>query len=400
MKNILISGAGIAGLSLARQFNKHGIKYTIIEKKSALDTLGTGIALPANAVRALRFMGLSSALNQMHQVKEIIYAGVSGRIISQASLLDAPLNKDKFVALQRSKLQDILQHDLNLKTNQTIYFDTSIIGMKQRDKGVDVICSNPDLNGHYDAVIGADGLYSTVRDLAFDAPPLVDLGVTNWRWVCDYSTRGIQPTYMLGRKNAFLAYPIGRHQIYCYAHQADLSNQYAEPNQADQHITQLFSDYDGIARPLLANLPDNKAIHTGRLRSVPSPLFSEADVALVGDASNACSPMLQQGAAAAFEDVIVLSELLAKFSVRDALLYYKKLRYQRVNWVVKTSDDGIKSFIKVNSRWSMMARNLLIKKNGPLNVLGWKHLLSTCPLDELTQFLQSTDISTVNMSEP
>ncbi|MCH9757197.1 MAG: FAD-dependent monooxygenase [Gammaproteobacteria bacterium] len=391
MKNILISGAGIAGLCLARQLKKQNIAYTLIEKRETLDAIGAGIALPANAVRALRYMGLSESLNQMHQVKKIIYARPNGRVISQASLLNSPLNRDKFVALKRSKLLSILEE--NIKDD--IHFDTSIMGMKQLDSGVEVMCSNAKLNGHYDAVIGADGLYSTVRDLGFEATDLVDLGVTNWRWTSEHSTRDIQPTYMLGMKSIFLAYPIGRNQIYCYLHRADKHNQYGTPDKAHANISELFKHYQGVAEPLLKKLPDMKDIYTGRLRSVPKPLFSQGDLALIGDASNACSPMLQQGAACAFEDAIVLSELLAKFSVREAFKHYQTLRYQRVNWIVKTSDDGIKSFVKINSRWSLMARNLLIKKKGPLNVLGWKHLLSSCPLDGVKHFIESADMGEV-----
>lgn len=385
MNNILISGAGIAGLCFARQLKKQGIAYTIIEKKSTLDVTGTGIALPANAVRALRYMGFSRDVDNMHQVKDIIYSRANGRVISQASLLTEPLNLDKFVALDRTELLGILKQDIE----DDIHFNVTITDIKKSDIGVDVLFSNPALNGHYQAVIGADGLYSTVRDLGFGQSDLVDLGVTNWRWVCEYPTEHVQPTYMLGLKNMFLAYPIGVNRIYCYAHQSDVTSQYYHADEANVNLRQLFECYKGIAEPLLKMLPESNPIYTGRLRSVPTPVFSDGYLALIGDAGNACSPMLQQGAACAFEDAIVLSELLANFSVKEALENYRTQRQQRVNWIVKTSDESIKSFIKMNSRLSVMARNLFIKKKGPLNVLGWKHLLANCPLDSLSTFVQS-----------
>lgn len=65
MNSILISGAGLAGICFARQLKKHGIAYTLIEKKSALDIVGTGIALPANAVRAQRYMCFSEAVDHL-----------------------------------------------------------------------------------------------------------------------------------------------------------------------------------------------------------------------------------------------------------------------------------------------------------------------------------------------
>jgi len=325
----------------------------------------------------------------MHQVKDIIYSRANGHVISQASLLKKPLNLDKFVALDRAELLSILKQDIE----DNIHFNVTITDIKQKDVGVDVVFSNPELNGHYQAIIGADGIYSTVRALGFGQSDLVDLGVTNWRWICEYPTDHVQPTYMLGKNNMFLAYPIGRNRIYCYAHQSDLATQYHNTDEAHANLRQLFANYKGIAEPLLKILPENKDIYTGRLRSVPAPIFSHGDIALIGDASNACSPMLQQGAACAFEDAIVLSELLAHFSVREALENYQTQRQQRVSWIVKTSDESIKSFIKMNSRLSVMARNLLIKHKGPLNVLGWKKLLASCPLDNLSHFIHSKTVN-------
>jgi 2-polyprenyl-6-methoxyphenol hydroxylase-like FAD-dependent oxidoreductase len=159
--------------------------------------------------------------------------------------------------------------------------------------------------------------------------------------------------------------------------------------QAHHNIVQLFADYKGVARVLLKDLPASQEIYTGRLRSVPKPLFVKQRVALIGDASSACSPMLQQGAASAFEDVLVLSMLLSHFSIEQAFTLYQVLREPRVNWIVKTSDDAIRAFVRVNSWLAVMKRNLLFKHKGPLNVLSWKTLLAMCPLDEVERVIES-----------
>lgn len=64
IEKILISGAGIAGLSLARQLKKLNIPFKIIERRSHLITEGACIALPANAVKALRYLGLGDRIDQ------------------------------------------------------------------------------------------------------------------------------------------------------------------------------------------------------------------------------------------------------------------------------------------------------------------------------------------------
>lgn len=286
VNNILISGAGIAGLSLARMLKKHGISFTIIEKKQQLSLTGTGIALPANAVKALRYMGLLDAVDSMYQVNQIIYATPRGRILSQASLLEAPLNHDKFVSLERAELITLLKEGIE----EDIHFDVTIQKIQQTGTGVQVTFSNSALNGHYQAVIGADGLHSTVRKLGFGQPDVVDLGVTSWRWVCEYPVGKLQPTYMLGIQNMLLAYPMGENKIYCYAHQVDPTEKYNDETQAKANIKQLFAKYKGVAASLIKILPEQ--VYTSRLCSVPVPLFIQENMALIGDAGNACSPTL------------------------------------------------------------------------------------------------------------
>lgn len=70
---VLISGAGIAGLSLARRLEKMGIGYLIAEKRSSSHHSSSGIALPFNALLALREPGFEKAvLDVAHQVEEVI----------------------------------------------------------------------------------------------------------------------------------------------------------------------------------------------------------------------------------------------------------------------------------------------------------------------------------------
>lgn len=389
-KPILISGAGIAGLSLMRLLHNAGIPCTVIEKNATNTSAGAGIALPANAVKALRAMGLGDKIDaHAHQVKEIIYAKPSGRVLSRASLLDAPLNTDKFVALPRSALQTILLDDLP----SSIYFNTTIDTLEVVEDGVHVTFNSPHIKeATYAAVIGADGIHSRVSELAFDPEPLVDLGVTTWRWLCNYATTHLQPTYMLGSQDAFLAYPMSENQVYCYAHWYDPKQALIKDSNYQAFIKKQFSHYKGIAKEMLSILPDSSAIIAGRLRSVAQPLFAKGPIALVGDAGNACSPMLQQGAACAFEDVIVLAKLLAAFPVVSALKYYEEYRHERVNWIVTASDTPMKSINKTPSFLALCARNMYIRKKGPLNVLGWRQLLAHDPLQSLDTFIQSKEV--------
>ena len=106
---VLISGAGIAGLALARRLQLLSIDYVLLEKRKKSKDLGTGIALPFNAIQALRELGLAKqVLEVAHQVHEVTYTTKNGTVLGRASLNEPPLNQDNFVAMLRSDLYDIL----------------------------------------------------------------------------------------------------------------------------------------------------------------------------------------------------------------------------------------------------------------------------------------------------
>jgi FAD-dependent urate hydroxylase len=59
---ILIVGAGLAGLALARALGQAGLTPELIEREAGWDIAGTGMYLPANGVRALPALGLEDAV--------------------------------------------------------------------------------------------------------------------------------------------------------------------------------------------------------------------------------------------------------------------------------------------------------------------------------------------------
>lgn len=385
MKKILICGAGIAGLALARQLKKLNVSFKIIEKRMHLSTEGAGIALPANAVQALRYMGLGDAIDQhAHQVTDVIYTDSTGAVLSQASLLNPPLSNDRFVALHRHKFHELLGEGIK----DSIQFGVTIEKLTHTDQGVLVKFNKPELQlEKFDLIVGADGIHSQVRTLAFPQASVVNFGFMVWRWTCKHPTQDLQPTYMIGNNGSVIMfYPISKDEVYCYANILDSQCLKLNPLDHGKILRDQFGQYGGIAKVMLEKLPDNSSIIQGTLTSVARPLFTERCVALIGDAAHGCSPVLQQGAACALEDVIVLSELLQRFSIQQALCHYEKLRSERVNYVVSASDGPIKA--QMNATPQIMAGvREKIRDNGPFNILGWKQLLAVNPLAELFEFI-------------
>ncbi len=367
---VLISGAGIAGLSLARSLEKLHIEHVILEKRSTSSHSGSGIALPFNAIQALRKLGLrENVLEDAHQVNEVVYTKNNGSVIARANLLDPPLNQDKFVAMHRSKLHEILLDGIESR----IQFETTIHSFEPAPNRVKVTCSNLALSGDYDLVVSAEGIHSTLRQQCFpDEETTIDHNMPNWRFVVDCPTHGLQPLYMLARTELFMAYPLDPDTLYCYGHVYDETGRYGSGN-PHEHLRKVFGGFGGPVRELLDRL-DDQPVLCSRLQSVKKPYYRKGSVVFVGDAGNACSPLLQQGAASAFEDVICLSEQLAEYPVDRAITMYQRIRAPRVEWVVKTSDGPIKMMKMMRNPVGAFIRDMVVRKKGPLNAHGWKQL--------------------------
>ena len=367
---ILISGAGIAGLSLAHCLEQQGIHYVIIEKHATSTHTSSGIALPFNAIQALRKMGLADkVLAVAHQVNDVTYTKKTGKVLAYANLLAAPLNQDKFIAMNRESLHAILLEGIEPRIN----FNTTIDSFLPTTNGVNVISSNSELNGKYDLVVSAEGIHSPLRKECFpEEETTIDHNIPNWRFVVDQPNHGLQPTYMLDRTELFMVYPLSPDTLYCYAHIFDQTNQYDKGSSSKQ-LRKVFSQFSEPARSLLNNLDDSTIIRS-RLQSVKQPYYKKGRIVFIGDASSACSPLLQQGAASAFEDALCLAKQLAGNPVAQAISVYQNTRSPRVGWTVETSDKPVKLIKAMRNPIGAFIRNKVIQKKGPLNADGWKQL--------------------------
>jgi len=374
---LLIVGAGIAGLSIARLLKKQGLNLTLIEKKPAASAVGAGIALPFNALRALKEIGVyEHVMVHAHQVREIQYTTAQGKLLAQADLTAAPFQQDKFIALKRKQLQDVLLAGLEEK----ILYGTELTSVDNQAHGVEVQSNNGKADGRYDLVIAADGINSALRSEQYpQTPTLYRHKLPGWRFVIKMAQHKLEPIYMLGKSDLFMAYPLSEDELYCYAHIHEENSSYPLTGDAKQDLRSVFSSYGGPVAEILKGLDEVEVI-SGELKSVTQARFYRNRMAFIGDAANACSPLLQQGAAAAFEDAICLAEALGSKDIDPALAHYKQARQARIEWIINYSDKPLASVIKMEKALPRFIRNTVIRLLGPLNVFGWKKLATNAGL--------------------
>lgn len=376
-QRVLISGAGIAGLTMARCLDDLNIDYVIIEKYLEPSTSSSGIALPFNAIQALRELKLAEpVLAKSHQVKSISYTKQNGDILSSASLLEEPLDQDKFVSLKRSDLLGILDEGIKTK----IFYNSLVTKAEKTGSKFLIDSNNSEVSGEYDLVVCAEGLESSLRKQAFpEQQTILDHGICCWRFMIDQKNHGLEPTYMLHHTELFMAYPLSKDTLYCYGH-IRAEKQGFESKNHIYSLKTLFKDFNGPVPNILESLTNQK-IHFSNLRSVIKPYYYSDNIIFIGDASSACSPLLQQGAACAFEDALALTKILKEaqsqkmpFGEYDIGKHYQALRKERVDWIVSSSDDPIKLMKKMKNPLLRFIRNKMVSNKGPLNIQGWRTL--------------------------
>jgi FAD-dependent urate hydroxylase len=324
---ILVVGAGLAGLALARALGRAGFAPELIERGAAWEAAGTGMYLPANGVRALGALGLEEAVAaRAAPITHQRLLDHHGRLLAEIDLDRLWGDVGACLALHRADLHQVLRDGVAVRMGRTV------ASLEHLDGPVEVTFDDGRQDS-YDLVVGADGLHSAIRRQAVDPRPPVPVGQHSWRFLAPCPPQVTTWTVMLGRGASFLTIPIGGGQVYCYA---DRTTDPTSPPAGDP-LAELGKRFAGFAAPvpqLLDQLPDPAQVHVAPIQQVAAERWGRGAVVLVGDAAHGMSPNMAQGAALAFEDALVLAERLAQApSVTEALAGFVARRHPRASWV-------------------------------------------------------------------
>jgi len=325
--SVLIVGAGIAGLALGRALRARGISAEIIERTTAWTPAGTGIYLPANGVRALQSLGIGDAVTS--RSVRMTYQRIldnRGRLLAEVDLDAVWGAVGPCVGMRRADLHSML---LDGAHGVPLRLGTTVTALTESHDAVTVVFDDG-VQREYDVVVGADGVHSTIRRLAFGSTPPNYVGQVSWRFLSEH-THGITNwTVMLDRRRAFLTVPVPG-GLYCYA---DLTCERIERASDLTPLRSLFLDFAAPMDAILDRLVNTEAVHFAPIEEVTVEPGVTGRIVLIGDAAHATSPNMAQGACMALEDALVLSEMLASGGrVADQLLAFSERRRARIRWV-------------------------------------------------------------------
>ncbi len=164
--DVLVSGASMAGLSAAYWFARLGHRVSVVERAEGLRPGGAPIDVRGKALGTARRMGILGAV-EAQKVSLIEPAPVLDGAGQQVATLDLRWfanETDDDIEITRDRLNRILLEAI--PQGVEFRFKVSIASLADGPGGVDVAFSDGG-RGRYDLVVGADGLHSNVRRLAF-----------------------------------------------------------------------------------------------------------------------------------------------------------------------------------------------------------------------------------------
>ncbi len=343
VERILIVGGGIGGLSLAAALHRQGFAPELVERSPQWRATGTGLGVLANGMRALRALDLDGAVAGAGTVlRRWRFCNARGEVLCDTDLEALWGDVGPCVGIERGTLLEALLAGAAVPAR----LGTAVRGLVQEPARVGVAFSDGSC-ADYDLVIGADGIYSTVRALAMGGPSPRYAGQVVWRSVIPTPVSGVEEmTVVLGDGQFFGLVPMGGGRTYGFAG-LDATDPFEDPPEGRlERVRQRFARLGGPVPEYLATIECDEQLRYDVIEWADPDRWHFGRVLLIGDAAHAGPPHLGQGGCMAMEDAVVLAECLhAADTVENALDAYVRRRKPRTDWVQEQSRAALKAWL-------------------------------------------------------
>jgi 2-polyprenyl-6-methoxyphenol hydroxylase-like FAD-dependent oxidoreductase len=326
-KKVLISGASIAGPTLAFWLNRFGFEVTIVERAESLRLGGQNVDIKGAAQKIAQWMGIEE------EIRAADTGELGVRFVDENDVVKAALPKGES-NMGTSELE-ILRGDLvkilynHTKDNVEYLFGNQITALNEKDDTVSVTFQNGEIRD-FDLVICADGIRSRTRQLIFGDEPFVKpvglyvsyftipRGPSDSRWARWYNATNSRVIVMRpdneGTTRAsfsFMSEPMGYEKL-------SLEEQ-------KQLLRDKFSDAGWEAKRVLAAMEENSDLYFDAISQVIAPRWSKGRCAMTGDAAFCPSPLTGMGVSLSVLGAYILAgELSRHANYADAFAAYDK----------------------------------------------------------------------------
>jgi 6-hydroxynicotinate 3-monooxygenase len=357
---IAIVGAGMGGLATAAALRRVGIEVAVYEQATQFARIGAGIQIGCNAMKVLRELGLERRLraqsfyprswnNRDWRTGEIKFDMIFGE--SAERKFGAP-----YLLAHRGDLHAALATAVPA---ECVKLGHKLVGLDEVGDSVRLSFANG-ATALADAVVGADGVHSLVREILFGTSPVNFTGRIAYRTTYPAALLGGERiddcTKWWGEDRHIVIYYVkpDRSEVYFVTSQPEPEFR-IESWSAKGDVRQLraaFKGFDPRVENVLAACPD---VHKWAIVDRDAlPRWAERNVTLLGDACHPMTPYMAQGAAMAIEDAAVLSRCLEDVEpdgVANAFRRFEATRRDRTARVQETSRTNTWLKEKTDTDW-------------------------------------------------
>lgn len=345
--SILVAGGGIGGLAAALLLGQDGHRVTVLEQSAAFGEIGAGIQLGPNIFRMFDYLGLTQAVERvayfppglgMNDVR-------TGERVVRVPLGDTARAAYGFPygVIYRADLHDVFLEACRAVPAVTLRTGARVESFEQAAGRVRARLAGGEIL-EADALVGADGLWSRIREtIVGDGKPRVS-GHVAYRAVLP---RAEVPAHLWnddvllwgGEKTHLVHYPLRRGELFNLV-AVFHSNKYDEGWNTfgdTAELTERFAQAHPQVRELLGKIETWKMWVLCDREPVKN--WTDGNVTLLGDAAHPMLQYLAQGAGQAIEDAVVLRQALraTKNDAAAAFRKYQQARYLRTGRVQLTA---------------------------------------------------------------
>ncbi len=336
MTEVIVAGGGIGGLTAAVALERAGCQVTVLEQAGQLREVGAGLQMAPNATRVFDRLGLAEPLAAIGTTGRMggLRRWDDGSLLARREADGAtPPSDAPHYQVYRPDLLDVL---VGAFDPARLLLGRRVAAVVDDGRRVVVTCDDG-TTVEADALIGADGVHSVVRELLWGPDQALFSGLVAYRGIApvdvvsEETRAGVGSTWV-GPERYFITYWVAQGALMNWVGYVR-SDWTAESWSLEATLEETladFADFDAQVGRMIEATP--RLMRWGIFDRDPMPEWGRGRVSLLGDACHPMQPHLGQGACQAIEDGYVLGrcfEGVAADGVEPALRRYEDLRRDR-----------------------------------------------------------------------
>jgi len=395
--HVLIAGGGIGGLAAAVALLQRGIDVDVYEQAPELKEVGAGIQISPNGNKVLDALGVFNTLKDLScdPARKEFRLWSTGKPWPMFSFGKTVIERYgyPYLTVYRPDLHQSLADRVRALKSDAIHLGRAVVGCEQDEQSaILVLKDGTKVSG--DALIGADGVRSVIRNALWGPSDPSFSGMVTWRGLIPMeslplSMRESVGSTWIGPGGHVVSYPLHRSTIMNFVATIEgktwTSSASFLPG-THEECQQDFAGWHDDVQTMISLCPT--LLKWPLLKREPIPRWSQGRISLLGDAAHATLPFLAQGAVHSIEDGTVLARCLEKAPVEavpTALARYEEARIERTSRMVRGATDNTERFHSKELATEASAEKYLERE--------W----SSAPIFERYDWLYAYDANTVEL---